>query len=207
MQAWVRWRLPGEIQTLRVVNDLVFAITKNGDRYTGLWGSLTTLNRSGPQFSDETLKPGGPYLDFLSPPESVVYENKETKFYTKFPLLDDKKPRMVLTLPSTPSYAADDELSYVRGLNQIPRSEINEPGYWAECTQGEDETGTYFKVRGDFTGYTDSIQIGYSYEYEVVLPKFYYRLGTGESRSSDYSASLIINRIKIRHWSDRRCHI
>ena len=35
---------------------------------------------------------------------------------------------------------------------QIPRSEINEPGYWAECTQGEDETGTYFKVRGDFTG-------------------------------------------------------
>ena len=90
----VRWRLPGEIQTLRAVNDLVFAITKNGGSYTG-YSSINSLRSTVQVHSSvmTTLKPGGPYLDFLSPPESVVYENKETKFYTKFPLLDDKKPR------------------------------------------------------------------------------------------------------------------
>ena len=193
MQAWVRWRLPGEIQTLRIVNDLVFAVTKNGDRYTGLWGSLTTLNRSGPQFSNETFKPGGPYLDFLSKPESVVYENKETKFYTKFPLLSDKSPRVVLTLPVSDPIGST-ELDYIKSLNQIPITG-SDSGYWTECEQGEDATGTYFKVRGDFTGYDKGIQLGYTYDYEVTLPRFYYRLGSGESRSSDYSATLIVNRV------------
>ena len=62
---------------------------------------LNSLDKSGPQLSDDPFKPGAPYLDFMSTPESVSYDAaaNETKFYTKFPLLTDRSPRMVLTLP------------------------------------------------------------------------------------------------------------
>ena len=195
MQAWTKWEMPGEVQALNILNDIVFSVTKNGDRYTTTWVSLNPLKRSGPQLSDDELKPGGPQLDFLSKPSSVVFANKETKFYTRFPLLEDKKPQMILTLPVSGGFAASTQLDYIRSLQPLPRSTDDDPGYWVECEQGTDSNGSYFKVKGDFTGYPNGIQLGYAYDYEVILPKFYYKNPSREG-SADYTASLIINRIK-----------
>lgn len=196
MQAWTKWEMPGEVQALSILYDTVFSVTKNGDKYTTTWVTLNPLDKSGPQLSDNVFKPGGPYLDFLSEPVSTVYANKETKFYTKFPLLADKKPRMILTLPVSPSIAeSGTELEYIRSLKQLPRTTDDDPGYWVECEHGTDATGDYFSVRGDFTQYQNNIQIGYAYDYEVILPKIYYKL-PGDAARLDYTASLIINRIK-----------
>ena len=34
--------------------------------------------------------------------------------------------------------------------------------------------GNYFEVDGDFTPYDNSIVVGYKYNYEIELPKFFY---------------------------------
>ena len=76
------------------MNDMVYTITLQADRYVTTWLSLNSLDKSGPQLSDDPFKPGAPYLDFMSVPESVSYDatTNETYFYTKFPLLTDMKP-------------------------------------------------------------------------------------------------------------------
>ena len=145
MQAWTKWEMPGEVQYLEMINEIVFAITKNGDRYTSTWISVNTLDKSGPQLSEDEYRPGGPHLDFLSSPSSVVYSaaDKTTKFYTKFPLLTGRKPVMVLTLPVSSGQAFNDRLDYIRSLEQMPRNVDDDPGFWAECEQGTDDTGSF----------------------------------------------------------------
>ena len=101
MQAWARWELPGSIQDLQIVNDLMFMTLLQGDSYVLSMVSLNTLNKSGMQLSADLKKPGAPFLDSMARPTSVVYDelNNETKFYAPFPFIDNKKPRMMLTLP------------------------------------------------------------------------------------------------------------
>ena len=199
MQAWAKWEMPGKVQALNILNDVVFAITMQGNRYCASWVSINSLDKSGPQFSEDELKPGGPYLDFLSKPKSIVLDtNGDTIFYTKFPLIDDKKPQVVITLPFSERDVMGivDEIDLVEGQRQLPRlDDPNDPGYYMEAEQGEDSTGTYFKVRGDYRSYATSITLGYPFDYEVTLPKFYFKLPS-KSNTSDYTAHLNINRVK-----------
>ena len=97
MQAWTKWEMPGTVQALTIANDMIFTVTLQGNRYCTTWLSLNSLDKSGPQFSDDEYKPGGPFLDFESTPKSVFLTNdRATRFYTKFPLIEGKKPIMVL---------------------------------------------------------------------------------------------------------------
>ena len=48
------------VQALTIANDMIFTVTLQGDRYCTTWLSLNSLDKSGPQFSDDEYKPGGP---------------------------------------------------------------------------------------------------------------------------------------------------
>ena len=50
-------------------------------------------------------------------------------------------------------------------------------------------------MRGDWTDYKDNIIVGYKYDYEVELPKFYYDR-SGDGTATDFTANLTINRVK-----------
>ena len=68
-------------------------------------------------------------------------------------------------------------------------------GYYTTAEE-RTESGTgyrYFEVKGNFTGYADGIVVGYGYDYEVTLPKFYYR---PEQNKTDFTAALTISRVK-----------
>ena len=54
-------------------------------------------------------------------------------------------------------------------MTQLPKTANDDSGYWVNCTQGKDSTGDYFAVKGDFSGYTNGISVGYQYKYEVIL--------------------------------------
>ncbi len=71
----------------------------------------------------------------------------------------------------------------------------SDQGYWAKAIERiEDSTDYhYFEVKGDFTDYEDGIVVGYSYDLEAELPKFYLRTEQG----ADYTASLTIARVKM----------
>ena len=55
---------------------------------------------------------------------------------------------------------------------------------------------TYFKVlRKDLSGVASDVVVGWKYDYDIVLPKTYYKLDP-DMKESDFTANLTINRMK-----------
>ena len=61
---------------------------------------------------------------------------------------------------------------------------------------GTDTDGTYFKVAGkDLSGSAANVYVGYQYNYDIELPKTYYKLNP-DGTQYDYTAALTVARMK-----------
>jgi len=188
-QAWVKWELPGTIQAARIINDAVTVVSQQENEYTIGAIELDELP-SGNILATSTSFTGNVPLDMATRPvkphasvDAVVYDstNDITKVYVPYTPIDDKDAVMLLTVPT-----ADD------GTN----AEIDsDQGYWAKAIERIEPTTNYryFEVKGKFTDYADGIVVGYGYDLEAVIPKFYLRTEQG----ADYTASLTIARIRM----------
>jgi len=122
-------------------------------------------------------------IDVSEISDSVVYDeaNDVTKIYVPFTPFVSKTGVMLLTTPiaDVGTEAAIDA----------------DAGYWSTAFERtEPVTGyRYFEVKGNFLNYTDGIVVGYSYDLDVTLPRFYFKLN---ETSSDFSAALTIARVK-----------
>ena len=189
-QAWVKWELPGTIQAARIINDAVTVVSQQEDEYTIGAIELDELP-SGNVFATSSGFTGNVPLDMATRPvspdpgnvDAVVYDstNDITKIYVPYTPIDDKDAVMLLTVP-TADKGTDAALD-------------SDQGYWAKAIERiEDSTDYhYFEVKGDFTDYEDGIVVGYGYDLEAELPKFYLRREQG----ADYTASLTIARVKM----------
>ena len=188
-QAWTKWQLPGTIQSSDIIDDDLIVISQHEDEYT--LGKIT-LDQipTGNVIAQASTTDGNPCLDMFTRPVSpgggvnaVVYDeaNDITKVYAPYTPIDDKKAVMFLTVP-----VADVGTSSVIDADA---------GYYAEALE-RTESGTnnrYFEVKGNFSSYADGIVVGYGYDFEVTLPKFYYRVNPN---TTDFTASLTISRVK-----------
>lgn len=113
----------------------------------------------------------------------VIYDetNDVTLIYSPYTPMADKKAVMFLTVP-----VADVGTSSVIDADA---------GYYAEALERTENltNNNYFEVKGKFTDYADGIVIGYNYDFEVTLPKLYYRINQAVA---DFTASLTISRVK-----------
>ena len=189
-QAWTKWEVPGKLQVAEVLNDDVTIVSQHEDQYTLGIISLDELP-SGDVVSTSSSYTGNVPLDMATRPvkpatnvEAVVYDlaNDITKIYVPYTPIDDKEAIMLLTVP-TADVGTDAELD-------------SDQGYWATAVERiEPVTGyRYFEVKGKFTDYADGIVVGYGYDLEVTMPKFYFQQG---QPGADYTATLIINRIRL----------
>jgi hypothetical protein len=188
-QAWVKWQLVGSIQAANIIDDDVIVVSQQEDQYT--LGKIT-LDQipTGDVTATASGMTGNPCLDMATRPvkphpsvDAVVYDetNDITKIYVPYTPVDDKEAVMFLAVPT-----ADV------GTDSAIDSDI---GYYASAIE-RIETGTsyrYFEVKGKFTDYADGIIVGYGYDFEVTLPKFYYR---PDETKTDYTATLTISRAK-----------
>jgi len=188
-QAWVKWELPGAIQTASIVNDAVTVVSQQEDEYTIGTIELDELP-SGDILATSSEFTGNVPLDMTTRPvkphasvDAVVYDstNDITKIYVPYTPIDDKDAVMLLTVP-TADDGTDAELD-------------SDQGYWAKAIERIEPSTNYryFEVKGNFTGYADGIVVGYGYNLEAVLPKFYLRREQG----ADYTAALTIARVKM----------
>jgi hypothetical protein len=73
MQAWFKWKLPGDIQFSTIDTDYMYSVVKNGNNYDLLKASLT-------QTPDEEIlitsdgKQVNPHMDYYATPTSVKYK-------------------------------------------------------------------------------------------------------------------------------------
>jgi len=189
-QAWTKWELPGTIQAAKIINDSVYVVSQHADEYTICSIALDELP-AGATVSTASGFNGNPALDMATRPVTpgggvnpVVYDsaNDITKIYVPYTPIDDKEAAMLLTVP-TADKGTDAELE-------------SDQGYWAKAIE-RTEIGTghrYFEVKGNFSDYADGIIVGYNYDLEVTLPKFYFRR---DEVTTDYSATLTVNKVQL----------
>jgi hypothetical protein len=189
-QAWTKWELPGTIQTARILNDSLIVISQHEDEYT--IGNITLDEiPTGDVVATASGINGNSCLDMATRPVSpdpgtvaaVVYDstNDLTKIYVPFTPFEQRNAMMLLTVP-----LADDGTD----------AEIDaDAGYYATAYE-RTESGTnyrYFEVKGNFTDYADGIVVGYPYDFEATLPRFYFRR---DQNTTDFTAALTISRAK-----------
>ena len=188
-QAWTKWKFSGTIQTAKIINDSVYIISQHEDEYT--LGRITLDEiPTGDVVATATGILGNSCLDMATRPvqphasvNAVVYDsaNDITKIYVPFTPFIQQEAVMLLTVPTADNGTA---------------AEIDaDAGYWATAYE-RTETGTnyrYFEVKGNFTGYADGIVVGYPYDLEATLPKFYFRR---DQNTTDFTATLTISRVK-----------
>ena len=188
-QAWVKWELPTTLQAVDIIDDDVIIVSQHEDQYT-LGKIVLDQIPTGDVVATSTSTTGNPCLDMATRPvspaggvDAVVYDstNDLTKIYVPYTPIDEKQAIMLLSVPE-----ADV------GTDSVIDADA---GYYATAEE-RTESGTgyrYFEVKGDFTDYADGIVVGYGYDFEVTLPKFYYR---PETNKTDFTAALTISRVK-----------
>ena len=188
-QAWTKWQLPTTLQAVEIIDDDVVIVSQHEDQYT-VGKIILDQIPTGDVVANSTNTTGNSCLDMATRPvkphasvDAVVYDsaNDLTKIYVPYVPIDEKQATMLLSVP-----AADVDTASVIDADA---------GYYTTAEE-RTESGTgyrYFEVKGNFTGYADGIVVGYSYDYEVTLPKFYYRPKPTET---DFTAALTISRVK-----------
>jgi hypothetical protein len=188
-QAWTKWQIASTIQAAKIVDDDVIVVSQYEDEYALGSISLDELPTEN-VYSTTTSFVGNPCLDMATRPaspggsvSSVVYDtaNDITKIYVPYTPITGIDGTMVLTIPNADK-GTDSEID-------------SDSGYYATAIKRvEPVTGyDYFEVKGNFTDYSDGIIVGYDYDYEVTLPKFYYRPDTNKT---DFTSILTVSRVK-----------
>ena len=188
-QAWAKWELAGTVETARIINDSTVIVSQHEDEYT-LGKIVLDEIPTGTVVSGSSTFNGNACLDMAARPvqpavgvNAVVYDeaNDVTKIYVPFTPFSQRTGVMLLTIPAN-DLDTDAEIN-------------SDAGYWATAYERtEPITGyRYFEVKGNFTNYADGIVIGYGYNFDVTLPKFYFRLSETQS---DFTAALTIARVK-----------
>ena len=67
-------------------------------------------------------------------------------------------------------------------------------GFTMQATRATDSDGTFFIADNiDLSGQADNVIVGYTFDYDIVLPKTHFQLDKG---IADYSSVLTVSRMK-----------
>jgi hypothetical protein len=175
-EAWFQWKLSGILQYHVIDNDVYWAVTKQASSYVIQKHNLI----QSPQSSTLQTTDGSridPRLDMWKSNATTVLSGDNTKVYLPFKH-DSSLPLCIVIANSTtsgPDYS-------------------NSGTIFLPSTIAQDGTGWYALIENrNLT--TENLIVGYCYNYEVELPKIYYRSGDN-GEVTDYSAYLTIARMK-----------
>ena len=185
MQAWFKWEMPGQVQTLGIAQDMMFFVVKSDGEYTLLGTSIAQQVLR----SSVTVDPN-PRLDKYFPvTETIVYDSVTKTSTIKRPYTGD--PGLDPIVVTTPTITTTRERVT---LDDVPLSfEVNDP---SNIEGGSILPVTIVKgewtIPGDWTGYENKMIAGFKYDFEVILPTTYFR----SDAIVDYTSNLIISRYK-----------
>ena len=184
VEAWFNWQLPGNVQTIAVDSDDFFAVTKQGSQFTLSQASLSQspsdaiiVNNDGQAIN--------PCIDLYTEASNVAGNNKvdydSTNDFSKcfIPWANVTGLTPVIIIKGTTA-----------------TGQFIESGFTTTPTVVTNDGDPYFKVlRKDLTSVEDDVIVGWKYDYDITLPKTYFRPDEGQ-KLTDFTANLTINRMK-----------
>ena len=173
MQAWTKWQLTGTIQDVDILGDDMIVVSQHEEEYT-----LNKITLDELPTGKVSITSGNSCLDMAARPSdpgtgnAVVYDstNDVTKIYTPYSLFTNVQGTILIADPNT------------------------DAGYSVKANPKSDTDGPYFEVAKDLTALENGMLIGYDYNFEVTLPKFYFRR---DAQTTDFTANLTISRVNV----------
>ena len=178
MQAWTQWKLTGTIQAVDILDDEMLIVAQHRDEYTINSILLDEIPTGVVEAKTDSVK-GAVCLDMAARPKhpsgaaAVVYDSSTdtTAIYTPFTPIENKQAKALVGDPNA------------------------EAGFSFKLTPKVDSLGNhYFEADKDVSDLADGIIIGYDYDFEVTLPKFYFRRNP---QTTDFTGNLTISRVKV----------
>ena len=187
MQAWFKWDFPGNIQHAAVDSDTMWTVVEYKGKYILASASLTQTPEEKIIITSDGQQVN-PHMDLYGAVSSMTYDatNNLTKCYLPTGYKDNATltPVLVIAGNGTTNFAGVTE----SGFTITP-----------DRPTGQDHTtaSPYFEVPNkDISGLTAAdVIIGYKYNYDVELPKTYFKLNP-QGTIKDYTAALTIARMK-----------
>jgi len=178
VQSWFSWELPGTVQSIQIDSDDFLAVTKQGNQFTLSKVSLSQSPEDAVIVNNDGQKIN-PCIDLYAAPSSVAYDstNNFSKCYIPWANVTGLDPILI-----------------IKGTTAT--GQFIESGFTVTPTIATDGTGTYFKVPlKNLTSIASDIIIGWKYDFNVLLPKTYYRVDDAMAKS-DFTANLTVARMK-----------
>jgi len=187
LKAWFNWKFPGNVLEMVVDSDILYTVVKQSNKYHLLSANLSATLEDEAMITSTGIKIN-PYMDFYSKAtngltggseKKVVYvaADNMSKCYIPY---DD-----ITALTPVVAISGDAASNY---------STIVQSGFTAKAERASDSDGTYFKVTDiDLSGQANNVIVGYTFDYDITLPKTYFQLDRG---ISDYTAPLTISRMR-----------
>ena len=178
LQTWFNWLAPGNVQTIATDSDEFFAVTKQAGQFTLCKASLSQspddaiiVNNDGQRLN--------PCIDLYATASSVVYDAAGEFSKCFIPYNDATNLTPVIIIKGTTA-----------------TGQFIESGFTISPERVVESGNTYFKVPvKDLTSIASDVIVGYKYDFDVILPKTYYKIDK-EMRRSDFTANLTIARMK-----------
>lgn len=176
MQAWYNWKMHGNVNFFVCDNDDAYIVT-----YQPTEGQYILLSTNLTQTPEEAILRADDgqvvqlCLDAYSTPVSAFYNSstRTNKCYLRYNDVPSLSPAVVIADPNN----------------------TGESGFTVTPTRGTDGGGDYFEFQGDdYSTVPNTIYLGYKYDFDIELPRFYYQNG---DQGADYTAHLTISRVKV----------
>ena len=185
IESWFNWQLPGTVQSIVVDSDDFFAVTKQGNQFTLSQASLSQSPQDAIIVNNDGSKIN-PCIDLYASASNAAGNNKvdydSTNDFSKcfIPWANVTGLTPILIIKGTTATGQFIE----SGFTVTPEVITN------------DGPDPYFKVlRKDLTSVEDDVIVGWKYDFDVILPKTYFRADEN-MELSDFTANLTINRMK-----------
>ena len=178
LASWFNWLAPGNVQTIAADSDEFFAVTKQGGQFTLSKASLSQspddaiiVNNDGQRLN--------PCIDLYATASSVTFDTAGNFSKCFIPYNDATNLTPVIVIKGTTA-----------------TGQFIESGFTISPERVVEGNNTYFKVPfKNLTSIASDVIVGYKYDFDVILPKTYYKIDDAMKRS-DFTANLTIARMK-----------
>lgn len=183
LQTWFNWLAPGNVQTIAADSDEFFAVTKQGGQFTLSKASLSQSPDDAIIVNNDGQKLN-PCIDLYATASAVEFDTANEFSKCFIPYNDATNLTPVLVIKGTTATGQFIESGFTISPERVVES------------SGARSGQTYFKVPfKNLTSVASDVIVGYKFDFDVILPKTYYKIDQ-EMKRSDFTANLTIARMK-----------
>ena len=183
LQTWFNWLAPGNVQTIAADSDEFFAVTKQGGQFTLSKASLSQSPDDAIIVNNDGQKLN-PCIDLYATSSHVEFDTTGEFSKCFIPYNDATNLTPVLVIKGTTATGQFIESGFTISPERVVES------------SGARSGQTYFKVPfKNLTSVASDVIVGFKFDFDVILPKTYYKIDD-EMKRSDFTANLTIARMK-----------